>query len=348
MKTLTKILIILVASVALTGNLYARHADDFSKVITKEFPVSKDARLIVDNKYGDIQCNNWDKDAISIEVKIRVQARNQDVANAFFDKIKINLSGTTSLVEARTVITENLRMNGSFSIDYTINMPSWINLEVNNKFGDLFVNELTGKAKIDVGYGNVEIRKLSNSDNLVDIKFGNASIDWINGAVMNLKYSNFEGTYAGSLKLNSKYSNFNGSQVIALDMLFEGGKLELESSSLVTCKSKFADISFGKVEQKIDLDNQYGSFTADDINADFTSIAIVNSYGNIDIGIPGGTPFNIDADMHFCNLEYDDSKLTVDYRNDSGHDLVVKGMIGQNPKGSVKVTSNFGNVSLEN
>lgn len=348
MKTLTKISVILLLSIAVTGNLYARHAADFSKVISKEFPVSRDARFVIDNKYGDIHCNNWDKESISIEVKISVDARNQEAANAFFDKIKINLSGTTSLVEARTVITENLRMNGSFSIDYTINMPAWINLEAANKFGDLYVNELTGKAKIDIGYGNVEIQKLENSDNLIDVKFGNANIDWIKGAVLNLKYSNFEGSYAGSLKLSAKYSNFNGKQVIALDMLFEGGKLELENSSLVACKSKFADITINKIEQKIDLDNQYGSFTTDEINFDFASIVVVNSYGNIDIGIPGTSAYLLDAEMHFCNLDYNESKLTVDYRNDSGHDLVVKGTIGQNPKGSVKVTSNFGNVSLEN
>jgi hypothetical protein len=348
MKTLTKFAVILFTTFALAGNLYARHADDFSKTVTREFPVAKDARFVIENKYGDIQCNNWDKESISIVVKISVQARNQEVADAFFKKININLSGTTSLVEAKTVITEGLRTNGSFSIDYTINMPAWINLEATNKFGNLYVNELTGKAKIEIGYGNAEIQKLDNSDNLLDIKFGNANIDWIKGAVLNMKYSNFEGTYAGSLKMNSKYSNFNGKQVIALDMLFEGGKLELENSSVVTCKSKFADISINKVEQKIDLDNQYGSFSVDEINPEFSGIVVVNSYGNIDLGVPGTSAYMLDAEMHYCNLEYNDSKINVDYRNDSGHDLVVKGTIGQNPKASVKVTSNYGNVSLEN
>jgi hypothetical protein len=52
--------------------------------------------------------------------------------------------------------------------------------------------------------------------------------------------------------------------------------------------------------------------------------------------------------MHFCNLDYEAENANMSYLNDSSHDQQLKGTIGSNPTGAVKVSSNYGNVSLKN
>lgn len=347
MKTILRKTALLALFIMIAFGLSAARSLEYTREIKKDFQVNPDAKLILENKFGDVQIFNWEKNEISIIVKITVEARSLESATELFEKVKINFSGNATQVEARTQLLDNVNSKGRFQIDYVVNMPASLSVDINNSFGDLIIPEIAGKATIRLGYGNAEINKLSNSDNFVEIKFGNADIDWIKGAVMNLKYSNFEGDYAGSLNLNSSYSNFTANKVIVLETVFEGGKLDLDESSVLNCRSKFSDISLGKLDQKIDLDNQYGSFTIDDIPCTFFSIVVSNNFGNIELGLQDGCDYKLDAEMSFCNLDYDDDRGDFSYREDSGHKESIHGIIGKNPTSSVKVTSNYGNVSLD-
>jgi hypothetical protein len=348
MKTLIKITILPLLALLFSSTGFGMKDAEFTREIKKEFNVNPDAKLVLENKYGDIRISNSTENKVTIVVQITVDARDLESAVKIFEKVKINFSNTPDLVEARTVTEGNLNVRGRFSIDYIVTMPVTMSLEAENKFGDLVAGEIGGKAKITVGYGNLEINKLSNSDNLIEVKFGRSDIDWIKGAVMILKYSQFDGDYAGSLNLNSSYSDFSANQVIALDATFEGGNLDLEATSVLTCRSKFSDISIGKLDQKLDLANNYGSFEVDVIPAGFTSVSVTNSYGNIDLGISSSASYHLEADMHYCNLEYDAENATMNYLNDSGQDQHIKGSVGSNPSGTVKVSSNYGNISLKN
>jgi hypothetical protein len=120
-------------------------------------------------------------------------------------------------VELKTGIDEGAFFGKmKVNVNITISMPASVNLDATNKFGDIFINQLTGKAKIYLSYGNLEINKLENSDNLLDLQFSRANIKSIKGAVMLLKYSEMDLSYAGSLRLDSKYSNLDAEKIIAL------------------------------------------------------------------------------------------------------------------------------------
>jgi len=108
----------------------------------------------------------------------------------------------------QTVIDEMNTSAGIVSMsNYTINFPQSMSIDLTNKFGDIYINEVSGKARINLSYGSLDVNKLNNSDNLIDLKFCNsAKVRSIQGAVVNLKYSTLDIDYAGSLRLDSKYS----------------------------------------------------------------------------------------------------------------------------------------------
>jgi hypothetical protein len=347
MKTLTKIFTLLF----LMGIVNSVSAfDEYTRVIKKEFTVNPDAQLIIDNSFGSVHCNNWDKNIVQIEVAITVDAPNENSAGKMFDKVMINISGTPDQVEAKTVIPEGgFKGRSKVKIDYTINMPTTINLDLSNKFGDIYINELSGKGKINLGYGNMEAGKLSNSDNLIDIKFSNANIKSIKGAVVNLKYSQMDVVYAGSLRLDSKYSNLEADKIISLVMNFEGGKLNLENGSVIDCKSKFSDLNVHKLEQNLSLDIQYGNCDVDEMPAEFTGISIKNKYGNVDIGLPSTANYSLDAELKFCDLDFPESKASISQRIITNTSKSYKANVGNEatPSSKVFIRSEFGDVSLE-
>ena len=102
-KLLTTLLIGFILPFFIGANIALSAEGDYSKTIKKEYNVEKDALLIVKNKYGKIHCNNWEKDVISIEVIIKIDAPTEEKAAKILDKIDVKISGNSSEV---SVVTE--------------------------------------------------------------------------------------------------------------------------------------------------------------------------------------------------------------------------------------------------
>jgi hypothetical protein len=332
------------------GTYAAKAHDEYTRVLKKEFTINPDAKLIIDNKFGKVHCNNWEKNVISMEIVTTVVAADEKSAAKMFDRISIVTTATPAQVEALTVFQgDNTQGKSKMTIDYTINMPASISLDLTNKFGDIYINELNGKAKIDLSYGNMEINKLNNSDNLLDIKFSKVNIKSIKGAVLSLKYSDLDLEYAGSLRIDAKYSTMYASQVISLAGSYEGGKLNMENSSAIDGKTRFSDLSITRLEKNLNLEIQYGSFDVDEMPADFGNISIQNKYGNVSIGLPKDASYSLDANMKYCDLDFPDDRADFSQKITTNTGKIYKAIVGKtvNPAGKVFVRSEFGNVSIE-
>jgi hypothetical protein len=334
----------------LTGATGAFAHGEYAKVLHKEFTVNPDAKLIVDNKFGEVHCNNWDKNVVDVEVKVTVDASNQDNAEKIFSKVSIQLKGTAALVEARTML-DDVEMHGKnhLQIDYTVNMPASISLDLTNKFGDVYIDQVDGTSKIELSYGNMEARNFNNSDNMMTINFGDANVKSVKGAVLNLKYSKMEVGYAGSLRIDSKYSDLDAAEIVSLTGNYEGGKLSVGKSGAIDSRTKFSDISVEKLETSLTLDIQYGNCDIDKIGEDFSSVTVNNKYGNVSLGFPVDAAYSLDADMKFCELDFPEDKGNFSYRSITGTSKTYKGTVGKSVKTLPKVyiRSDYGQVSLE-
>jgi hypothetical protein len=349
MKTLRKIFPLLALIFILVPRVALSH-DDYIKIIKKEYTVNPDAQLILDNKFGQIHCNNWDKNTVAIEIRITVAATSQASAEKQFDLVSIVSNGTPSQVENRTVFTKDgFGGNSKITVDYTVNMPATLNLKLTNKFGDVFLNDLSGKGNFNLSYGNIEINKLLNSDNVIDINFGKGDVQYITGAMVSLKYSELSVEYAGSLFVDSKFSNLEAKKIVSLSMGFEGGNVEIENTSAITGKSKFSDINIGHLDTKLDLDIQYGNCDVDQISADFTLVSVRNKYGDVTVNIPSASSYTLEADLKFCDLDFPDGQANFTQKISSSTSKSYRATIGKkpNPEAKVIVKSEYGNVSLE-
>jgi hypothetical protein len=349
MKTLCKFLPVL-ALIFILAPHKASGREEYTKVIKKEYTVNPDAQVILDNKFGQIHCNNWDKNLVAIEVRITVSASSEAKANDLFDIVSISSEGTPAKVEIKTNFSkEGFSGNSKVTVDYTVNMPATVSLNLTNKFGDVFLNELSGTGNFNIAYGNMEINKLMNSNNVIDIKFGKGDIQYITGAMVSIKYSELKVEYAGSLYVDSKYSNLEATKIVSLALGFEGGKVDVENTSVVTGTSKFTDLDFSHLESKIDLTIQYGNCDVDKISADFSLISVRNKYGDVSVNIPAGTSYSLDADLKFCDLDFPENETNLTQKIITNTSKSFRGTVGKkpNPEAKVIVKSEFGNVSLE-
>ncbi len=351
MKTFLK-LSIMIFLTAFAAEMQAA-VNEYTRVIKKEFTVNPDARLTVSNKFGKIHCTNWDKNIVGIEVQVVVETSNDNKAAKMLESIDVSFNASASLVEATTVFEEmhNSGRNNSFKVDYFINLPAGMSLDLANKFGDIYVNEINGKAKIDLSYGNLDINKLNNSDNLIDLKFCNSSkVREIKGAVINLQYSTLDIDYAGSLRLDAKYSNLKAGKVIALNLSTQGGSVDLSNSAAVESRSRFSDIDIDRIDQSLNLDIQYGSCKVSEVGVDFTSINIKNKFADVDLRLPKSAVYSLDATLKFCELNFPDENAVLNFRSTTPTSSEYRGVVGSKdakPKATVVVRSNYGSVSLK-
>lgn len=351
MKSYIRIILFTLMILLLLGVKGASAMDEFTRIIKKEFPVNPDAQITINNKFGKIHCANWEKNVAAFEVTITVTAANLKAAEKMFERISVALTSTSPANVSAITSLEDVKGNqkGRFAIDYKVEIPVTVNLDVTNKFGDIYINEIQGKGRVNLGYGNFEANKLGNADNLLDIRFGKAKVNWMKGAVTILKYSEMDLGYAGSMRLNSKFSNLDADKIISLNVDFEGGDLNMENSSAVESRSRFSDIDIVRIEKSLTLDIQYGSCDVREMPADFTTVSIKNKYGDVSIGLGDQANYNLDAQLKFCDLDYPEGKAKFSFRSKSPNEQKYVGVVGGDaaPTAKVTVRSEFGNVSLK-
>jgi hypothetical protein len=351
MKTLFKITIFALLMTLAFGIRGAKAHEEYTKVVKKEYPIPADGQLTISNKFGKVHINTWEKNAVSFEITVTAEAPDSKTADKILGMVDFVFNVYPTTLEAKTRFGENVNQGrSSFRVDYMVNIPSGISLNVTNKFGDVFISEITGKTKLDVSYGNLEANKLGNSDNMVEVGFGKAQISWSKGAVIVLKYSQLEIGYSGSLYLDSKFSDISSGEIISANLNAEGGEISLEKSSALKSKCKFTTLDIGKVEKSINLDIQYGSCKIHEVPSDFTSIVVTNQYADVSIGINEAANYQLDAELKYCEIQYPSEKSKFSFRSVSPTENILKGIIGsgsENPASRVQVRSSYGNISLK-
>ncbi len=347
MKTTYKLLPLFFIIFLLPYCSEAAKLSGITKVLSKQYAISADAKVTLKNSFGSIHCTTWDKNEITIEVVITVDTKSQEKADKVFEHIDITISGNENAVTARTRLAKGFRFKGKFSIDYTVHMPGTINLDLSNKFGDVIIGERMGKSKIHVEYGHASIGKLNHGDNLLEVEFGSLRVGSVKGAVVNIEFSKLNLEYAGSIRLNSQYSDLSLEEVIVLEGSVEGGEIFLGDAIVLTLKTEFVNFVIETLKEKLYVDGAFGNFEIKSVSPGFESITIINEYGNYIIPIGASTSYTIDVESHFGGVQLPEGKAEFSTYISSGSDLVIQGTIGENPTGIVKIRSEFGNISLK-
>ena len=152
---------------SLSPVLYAQ--EKLTKEYHKQYSTTEYSKLILNNKYGNVDIQNWDTPSIKIDVIIEVKHSNDERAQKMLDDISVNFSTEGQAVKAETVFDDRfnrsgVRQDGDFEINYTVMMPKELDLELSHKYGHAYIDEISGHAMIDLKYGKLNVNKLSRGN----------------------------------------------------------------------------------------------------------------------------------------------------------------------------------------
>jgi hypothetical protein len=314
----------------------AANAEDFTKTYREKYSVDKGAVLFLQNKFGDIHCQLWDESSVSIEVTVKVDATSQERANKVFEKISVQLSGTPLKVSGVTSVG-NIS-NGEFSIDYSVMMPRWMQMDLDQKFGNIYFDECDGTAKINLEYGSMDFNALNSAQNQITLKFSKAEAGFVKGSKLSLEYSNWESEGSENLDIYSRFSEVNAGKSGSVKLDSQYDEIDIEQTAQIISISRFSDLEIGRVDGDFDFDTEYGEVAVDFISAAFKKGNVRNSFAGVSLVFDPKASFSVDAELKFGDLTYPKTNASLNHQEVNYTTNIYTGRIGTSASPASRLT----------
>jgi len=338
------------------------NAEELTKNFKKEFKVEKGTILRIDNRFGQVNIENWDKNSVLIEVEVTVEHSSKDRAEKMLSSISVTLdqigneiSGITKVEDNIMKSFANINFNSSsskeLSIDYKVKMPKNLDINLSNKFGDTFIDELTGRSTIEIKYGNLKANRIiyGSEDplSMLTIGYGNASIDEVDWMRFDIKYANVDIVKSKALVMLSKFSKISVDQASSIVVDSKYDTYTIGAIANIVGESGYTTYRIKSLDKKLDIESKYGDVRIEAVNNLFESISFVGSYSSIYAPISSGISYELDGEASFGSISY--NTPTRVSRIESNNKVTVNGRVGENENSDsqVKVRVRFGSAKLK-
>ncbi len=210
-------------NLTINGSSHQEKMIEKTKTFSKSYPADKNAKLIIDNKYGKVTINTWNKKEFKVDVEIKVGTEDESETQKLLNGVDITSMQDQSGVSFKTNIPERSTKNVFFgsrgngnrriTVNYTVFMPVKNALSITNRYGAVVLPDLEGPVTLNNSYGSLTAKELSNAANDLHLQYGNANIGSLNGGSLKFNYGDLKIGTANNLKAVIGFSPANINQL---------------------------------------------------------------------------------------------------------------------------------------
>lgn len=330
--------------------------EEVKRTITKEFPVSANDEVMVNNKYGNLTISEWGKNKVSFTVEITGKGEKAQIAQELADRVSIDFNKNGKKISATTVFKDksfNSCNNCGTTVHYTINVPTNVYLNLINKYGNIALNRTDRSFQCDLKYGNLAANQLLGESNTIQVKYGNAEIDEAKEIDLEIKYGNLTLTKADVLKFTSGYSNSKIGRVGKMELDSKYDNFKIKSLGALKMSTSYSNFTIEELKQSfIASDIKYGKININKIALDFSEINIQASYTPITLAVTPQHSFWVKLYTRYGNIKCGDLKLHNVTFNDE-NDRFAKSITGtiagpsSSPSAKITISNHFANIVFE-
>lgn len=361
-------LLVLLMSTVWCGDLFAngfgKKKSEFGREIKKEFPISANGEVTIANKYGNVNITKSDNNKVKFTISITVKADSKHEAEDAFDRLEIDFENSASSVEATTNFSDEEKRNWkvwkklSYEIHYEVSLPNTVDLNVYNKYGNTYLDDMMGEVNLDLKYGNLKAGDMAK-DLKLELGYGKADLGNIQNATIDVKYSkldiesmkdlHIESKYShlyidkvNDIKSETKYDKFHLGEVNTLRNYGKYDDFEIESITDIDAISKFSDFDIRKLNGKAEFEMTFGDASIKDA-ANFKSITFTGKHADLLIDLSGaGAKVDARGDHTSVKMPNNMEKTHDEYRGD---DIEIEGTINGSG-GMIKATADYGSIII--
>lgn len=337
------------------AQVYAQNFSE-SKTYVHEFPLNPKTTVEISNKYGKIQLLTWNKDSVRVDIDFYISSPSLSRLDKLRQNINFDYSGSNYYVVVKTVFGKNqssvideikdladVLVNGSseIRIDYTVHVPSKQPLKVTNKYGDIYCDDLSGEAQINLSNGDLKANNFTGNSQ-ISLSFGKGFINQFDKGRIMAEYGDLNIRSAENISLESKSSKIRIDKAGIVKLSSRRDDLAIGEINSIMGDCNFSNINIENINEELSLAAKFGKISVDAFRKSFSFINVNSEYADLDLYFERGATFDFDI-SYFKDVllrlpkdaeKTDDKALTADNLQ-----RVVYGQIGSAPTGKVKITA---------
>jgi DUF4097 and DUF4098 domain-containing protein YvlB len=320
-------------------------------------PLQKATTLVVSNPHGDVTITGSSSDD---QVHVNVHTQTYAWKQSDIDRKTKELQPTFS--NDGGILKLNVNSVDGGEVDLTITVPHAAPITVQADHGDVNVSEMASPVIISANHGDVDVSGIDSSVTLhmndddasvtlhsihgpvsVEGHSGDIDISDVTGA-LTLQGDFFGSTdlerITGPIHFNTTRTQFSAAR---LDDEFNVDNDSLNANELlgpVVLKTQNKNITLDRIQGSVDVSNRNGSVELTNA-APLDSISVENQHGSVDLGVPGGAGFTLNAQTRNGDMEND---FGLESKDADGVHTLQGRVAGGGP--TVTITTTDGDVTV--
>jgi len=333
-----------------------------TRILKRSFPATGDVSLEVTNKYGKVHLSGTEADSVNIRIELIANASNQSKLKKLIDGVSFDLNSTNYFIIAETKflkgpanlfesirsITNNLiSSENRLEINYYIEVPDFIDIKIDNRYGDIFIESMPCDLDIRMSNGNLKAEDLTGN-NSFDLSFFDATINSLTKAKINLSYGEIDITESGDLNIVSSSSRINIVNAVNLKIDSRRDKYFIGEISGIEGEGYFTDLNIETLVTSAGLKTKYGDLRLENIEPGFDLFTADSDYTTIEIETSKGMAYNVDIKAVNCPVDIPASwNIEEKVVSEEGKEYLYYGSTGQVESGSqMKLSCSKGKVLI--
>ncbi|WP_234736560.1 hypothetical protein [Tellurirhabdus bombi] len=327
------------------------------KTIVKVYDVNSRDNLAIDNQFGDVKVNLWDRNEIRVDISVKANAPSDEGAERYLSAVDITERRNGDQISLKTLINRgsyngqnraitiirNVRDGSNKSgvqVDYQISMPRNNALIVKNQFGNTHIPNFRAPLTIVNEHGNFYATDLRGDKIDIDVKFGTAEIGALESA-----------------KLDFQHSKLVLDKVNVLNLTNKHGNMQIGDVGTLNATIGYSPVQIGTLRESCKINVEFSNvFKIDQFNRSAENIDIQAAYSSVALPALAEGNLQFDVTVQHGGFRYpsDNSKIILktqpNQESNRYHYQSTKQYTGQVGKGSgakVRVVSRFSDVKFQ-
>ena len=280
----------------LKGQVYSDHK-------VRKYKITEKTTVEVSNKYGKVHVITWDKDSVKFEVDLRISANSDQKMQKLKDNVSFEFTATKYYVVAKTKFSNQAGIISDFvdafipsnrvTINYLVYVPRKSNLKIENKFGDIYMDDFAGNLEIILSNGDIKANTLTGSPT-IKLNSGDGTINSISNGKIFVSYSDMRVKMARNLNMDTKSSRITINKAYDVVVNSSRDKYSIEDIESLNMNGYFTNINIEYLKKELQCSLKYGSVVAEQVDDSFSLINIESEYADVDLYFKRSTSYNLD------------------------------------------------------
>lgn len=333
-----------------------------SKNVEKTFYLTNSGKLYLENNYGEISVQGWEKESLLIKMEIEVIHKKSENAQDLLNRIGTSINENKDYIIFKTAIAEKStgfiakywnKANpfdydkSNLKINYKVYLPKNAELDITNKFGDIIIEDWTGKFKTNIQHGDLWI----NGDlNFVDItmKYGKIKAETINYGNIRIKNGKLVIESSQDLRINSSGSTLNLETIKKLELYSSKDEIKIDAINNIRGNLKFTGIQINSLDNEANLELKISDLKISEIRTKSPLIKLNQESSEININVADTSlKFKATLEEGLLRLPKSFNSVTSDVIDKGDRIRKINATYGREQLGSISITGKKGLILIK-